>query len=73
MESLPGFSVRQAAAAEPPRVVAQAEPVVRCVIRDANGLIVRRLQFPDGKCQEQVINPYTGAVAEVRASACTKC
>jgi hypothetical protein len=73
MESLPGFSVRHAAAAEPPRIVAREEPLVICVTRDAKGLIVRRLQFPDGKCQEQVINPYTGAVVEVRASACTKC
>ena len=60
-------------AAEVPRLLAQADPVVICVIRDAKGQIVRRLQLPDGKCQEQVINPYTGAVVEVRAAACTKC
>ena len=69
----PGFSIRPAAAEEPPRFFAQAEPVVLCVIRDAKGFIVRRLQLPDGKCQEKVINPYTGAVVEVRPAACTKC
>jgi hypothetical protein len=70
---LPGFSIRQAAATEPPRRFAQANTVVICVTQDAKGFIVRRLQLPDGKCQEQVINPYTGAVVEVRAAACTKC
>ena len=73
LDGLPGFSIRQAAAAEPPRMLAQAEPVVICVTRDARGFIVRRLQLPDGKCQEQVVNPYTGAVVEVRPAACTKC
>jgi hypothetical protein len=72
-DGLPTFSIRPAAAMEAPRIVAQAEPVVICVTRDARGFIVRRLQLPDGKCQEQVVNPYTGAVVEVRASACTKC
>jgi hypothetical protein len=68
-----GFSLAQAAAAEAPRVVAQADSVVICVTRDAKGQIVRRLRLRDGKCQEQVINPYTGAVVEVRLAACTKC
>lgn len=72
-DGLPGFSVRPAAAQEPLRRFAQAEPVVICVTRDAKGLIVRRVRHPDGTCQEQVINPYTGAVVEVRAAACTKC
>lgn len=72
-DGLPGFSIRHVAAAEPLRMFAHAEPVVICVTRDAKGLIVRRLQRPDGTCQEQVINPYTGAVVEVRAAACTKC
>jgi hypothetical protein len=78
----PGPPVRRASAAEPPRaagaaasrVVAQApSPVVICVTRDAKGNVVRRLQLPDGTCQEQVINPYTGMVVEVKPSACTKC
>jgi hypothetical protein len=73
LDGLSGFSVRQAAAAETPWMFAQAEPVVICVTRDARGFIVRRLQLADGKCQEQVINPYTGAVVEVRSAACTKC
>jgi hypothetical protein len=73
LDGLPGFSIGQAAAEEPPRFFAQAEPVVLCVIRDAKGFIVRRLQLPDGKCQEKVINPYTGAVVEVRPATCTKC
>ncbi|HEY7434743.1 MAG TPA: hypothetical protein VIE41_06350 [Methylomirabilota bacterium] len=67
------FWVRPAAAAESPRMLTQAEPVVICVTRDARGFIVRRLQLADGQCQEQVVNPYTGAVVEVRPSACTKC
>jgi hypothetical protein len=70
---LAGSWISPAAAAEIPRVLAQADGTVICVTRDAKGLIVRRLQLPDGKCQEQVINPYTGAVVEVRAAACTKC
>jgi len=70
---LPGFSVRPAAAADRPWLLAQGDPVVICVTRDPRGFIVRRLQLPDGTCQEQVINPYTGSVVEVRASACTKC
>jgi hypothetical protein len=73
----PGWAVREAAAADRPPgrpvLVAQGGPVVICVTRDAKGRIVRRLQLPDGKCQEQVINPYTGTVVEVRASACEKC
>jgi len=75
LDGLPGFTVRPAAAAEGPRVLAQApaEATVICVIRDDKGLIVRRLQLADGQCQEQVINPYTGAVVEVRPAACTKC
>ena len=73
LDGLPGFSIRQAAAAETPRIFAQTEPVVICVTSDLRGFIVRRMQLPDGKCQEQVINPYTGAVVEVRSAACTKC
>jgi hypothetical protein len=73
MDGLPGLFTREAAAAESRTILAQAEPVVICVTRDAKGFILRRLQRPDGKCQEQVINPYTGAVIEVRPSACTKC
>jgi hypothetical protein len=73
LDELPGFGVRPAAAAEAPRLLAQAEPTVICVTRDARGFIVRRLQLADGKCQEQVINPYTGTVVTVRAAACTKC
>ena len=73
LHGLPGFGVRPAAAAEVPRMLAQAEPVVICVTRDARGFIVRRLQLADGQCHEQVINPYTGAVVEVRPAACTKC
>jgi hypothetical protein len=72
LDGLPGLGVRPAAAAVP-SLLAQAEPTVICVTRDARGFIVRRLQLADGKCQEQVINPYTGAVVEVRAAACTKC
>ncbi len=52
---------------------AQAEPVVICVTKDAKGNIVRRLKLASGQCQEQVINPYTGTVIEVRAAACTTC
>jgi hypothetical protein len=73
MGGLPGFFARQAAAAERALILVQAEPVVICVTRDAKEFILRRLQLPDGKCQEQVINPYTGAVVEVRSSPCTKC
>jgi hypothetical protein len=74
MDGLPGVSVREAAAAERPRMMlVQAEGVVICVTRDAKGLVVRRLQLPDGQCQEQVVNPYTGKVVEVRPSPCTKC
>jgi hypothetical protein len=73
MEGLPGLFTRQAAAAEGRLILAQAEPVVICVTRDAKGFILRRLQLPDGKCQEQVVNPYTGTVVEVRPSSCTKC
>lgn len=68
-----GFSIRAAAAAETPRMLSQTEPVVICVTRDSRGFIVRRLQLPDGTCQEQVVNPYTGAVVEVRSAACTRC
>jgi hypothetical protein len=69
----PALSVRAAAAAEGARMLVQAEGVVICVTRDANGFVVRRLQLPDGRCQEQVVNPYTGKVVEVRPAACTKC
>jgi hypothetical protein len=69
----PGFWVREVAAAESVRMLAQADGVVICVTRDANGFVVRRLQLPDGRCQEQVVNPYTGKVVEVRPAACTKC
>jgi hypothetical protein len=69
----PGSWVRPAAAAEAPPALAQAAPAVLCVTRDARGFIVRRLQLADGQCQEQVVNPYTGTVVEVRPSACTKC
>ena len=72
LDGLPGLGVRPASA-EVPGLLAQAEPTVICVTRDARGFIVRRLQLADGKCQEQVINPYTGAVVEVREAACTKC
>ena len=71
-DGLPDLSVR-AAAAEGSGMLVQAEGVVICVTRDANGFIVRRLQLPDGRCQEQVVNPYTGKVVEVRPAACTKC
>jgi hypothetical protein len=69
----PGFWVREVAAAESVRMLAQADGVVICMTRDANGFVVRRLQLPDGRCQEQVVNPYTGKVVEVRPAACTKC
>jgi hypothetical protein len=73
-DGVPGFSVRPAAAAEAPARLAQAPPpTVICVTHDARGFIVRRLQLADGQCQEQVINPYTGTVVEVRPAACTKC
>jgi hypothetical protein len=67
------LSVREVAAAEGSWMLVQAEGVVICVTRDAKGLVVRRIQLPDGRCQEQVVNPYTGKVVEVRPSACTKC
>ena len=70
---LPRWAVGEAVAAESPRMIAQGSSVVICVTKDARGFIVRRLQLPDGKCQEQVVNPYTGRVVEVRPSACTKC
>ncbi len=70
---LAGLSVRKATATEGVRMLAQAEAVVICLTRDAKGFIIRRLQLPDGQCQEQVINPYTGTVVEVRPSPCTKC
>lgn len=70
---LPRWAVGEAAAAESPPMIAQGSPVVLCVTKDAKGFIVRRVQLPDGKCQEQVINPYTGAVVEVRPASCTKC
>ncbi|HSE03001.1 MAG TPA: hypothetical protein VLK35_02510 [Methylomirabilota bacterium] len=71
---LPSLAVRPATAAERLPLFAQAVgPAVICVTRDARGFIVRRLQLADGKCQEQVINPYTGTVVEVRPAACTKC
>jgi hypothetical protein len=73
----PRRAVQEAAAAESTRegpwMMVQANAVVICVTKDANGFIVRRLQLPDGKCQEQVINPYKGTVVEVRPSSCTKC
>ena len=76
-DGLAGFAVRPVAAAEAERrpmlAQAQAEPVVICVTKDAKGNIVRRLKLPGGQCQEQIINPYTGTVIEVRAAACTTC
>jgi hypothetical protein len=69
----PALSVQAAAAAEGAGMLVQAEGVVICVTRDANGFIVRRLQLPDGRCQEQIVNPYTGKVVEVRPAACAKC
>jgi hypothetical protein len=69
----PALSVQAAAAAEGAGMLVQAEGVVICVTRDANGFIMRRIQLPDGRCQEQVVNPYTGKVVEVRPAACTKC
>jgi hypothetical protein len=74
LDRVPGLGPRPASAAEGPARVAQAPPPpVICVTQDAKGNIVRRLQLADGQCQEQVINPYTGAVIEVRPAACTKC
>jgi hypothetical protein len=75
---LPDLSVREAAAAEGSAaegswMLVQAEGVVICVTRDAKGFVVRRIQLPDGRCQEQVVSPYTGKVVEVRPAACTKC
>lgn len=67
------IAVPRASAAERPGLLAQGNAVIICVLRDSKGLIVRRLQLPDGTCQEQVINPYTGLVVEVRPAACTKC
>ena len=72
-DGLPDLSVATVAAAEGSPILVQAEGVVICVTRDANGFVVRRLQLPDGRCQEQVVNPYTGKVVEVRPAACTKC
>jgi hypothetical protein len=73
MDGWNGFSIRPAAAAESPQRLVESDAVVICVIQDGKGFVVRRLQLPDGKCQEQVVNPYTGKVVEVRPSACTKC
>jgi hypothetical protein len=74
LDRVPGLGAAPASAAEGPARVAQAPaPTVICVTQDAKGNIVRRLQLADGQCQEQVINPYTGAVIEVRPAACTKC
>jgi hypothetical protein len=66
---------RASEAAEPGRLerVAQADATVICQMRDARGFIVRRIQLADGQCQEQVINPYTGAVVSVAPSPCTAC
>jgi hypothetical protein len=72
-DGLPDLWVRAAAAADGSAILVQAEGVVICVTRDANGFVVRRIQLPDGRCQEQVVNPYTGKVVEVRPAACTKC
>ncbi|HEY7869163.1 MAG TPA: hypothetical protein VIF59_08045 [Methylomirabilota bacterium] len=74
LDRVPGLGPGPASAAEgPPRVAQAPPPPVICVTQDAKGNIVRRLQLADGQCQEQVINPYTGAVIEVRPAACTKC
>jgi hypothetical protein len=50
---------------------AQNETIL-CQYRDANGFIVRRIRLSNGRCQEEVINPYTGATT-IRPAPCTPC
>jgi len=54
-------------------LIAQTAPVILCQYFDANGFLVRRMQLPNGQCQEEVINPNTGVVVTVRLAPCTPC
>ncbi len=45
---------------------------ILCQYRDAKGFIVRRVRLANGQCQEEVINPYTGATT-IRPAHCTPC
>lgn len=45
---------------------------VLCQYTDARGFIVRRVRLANGQCQEEVINPLTGA-ATIRPAPCTPC
>ena len=72
LDGPPGFWVRPAARGEPADARAGG---ARGHLRHAGCPGVRRPAPAAGRweCQEQVVNPYTGAVVEVRPSACTKC
>jgi hypothetical protein len=61
-----GLIVGEAVAAPSRREVAADSPVL-CVFRDRSGKIVRKIAVAPGRCQDQQIDPYTGAVTSVPA------
>lgn len=70
----PGVREAFAASQNPPLdQLAQSGTTVICQRRDANGFIVRIIQFPNGSCEEEVINPFTGAVVSRKSAPCTRC
>lgn len=60
-------------ATRPEEMSAQAGVIVLCQKQDEKGFIVRLIQLPNGQCQEEVINPYTGAVVSVKPAPCKPC
>lgn len=49
-----------------PQIAADSE--VLCVFRDRSGKIIRKVTVAPGKCQDEQIDPYTGAVTVVAAN-----
>jgi hypothetical protein len=45
-----------------------ADAQVLCVFKDRSGKIVRKVAVAPGKCQDEQIDPYTGAVSVVAAN-----
>ncbi len=62
-----GMILREAVAG-PLRSLIAADNQVLCVFRDGSGKIIRKIAVAPGRCQDEQIDPYTGAVTVVAAS-----
>lgn len=62
-----GMVIGEALGGSAPTLVA-AETQVLCVFRDRSGKIIRKVAVAPGKCQDEQIDPYTGAVTVVAAN-----